>query len=166
MIRFLMIMVFVMNGKNMWQQAINVQDGRSVKMKRTKEDMIKEFLKRYPDMEVNACRSISMKYIPHRYTDEIDMTLANISSGISILMKNSDILMFFPNSKVREEELISWNAFRDHENNITPEGDYIRTNIACPKCGKAIHKKARVLITTYPPKSEYRCFDCNWCGTA
>lgn len=43
---------------------------------------------------------------------------------------------------------------------------YCSTNIACPVCGKRIMRRMDVVLTSNPPKSVYKCFSCNWSGTA
>lgn len=39
------------------------------------------------------------------------------------------------------------------------------TNIACPKCGKALWKDLSVVLTSYPPQSRIWCKDCGWAGS-
>ena len=37
------------------------------------------------------------------------------------------------------------------------------TNIDCPTCGKKIYVRTDIILTSYPPKSQYEC-DCGWVG--
>lgn len=39
------------------------------------------------------------------------------------------------------------------------------TDIACPRCGKALWKDLSVLLTSYPPQSRIWCKDCGWSGS-
>lgn len=57
--------------------------------------------------------------------------------------------------------MISWDNFKKQskmENNV----DYAKTNITCPKCGRAIWKCVSVEFPSNPPKHQYRCFICGW----
>ena len=37
------------------------------------------------------------------------------------------------------------------------------TDIDCPKCGKKIYVRTDIVLTSYPPQSQYEC-DCGWVG--
>jgi predicted RNA-binding Zn-ribbon protein involved in translation (DUF1610 family) len=39
------------------------------------------------------------------------------------------------------------------------------TNIACPKCGKALWKDLSVVLTSCPPQSRIWCKGCGWSGS-
>lgn len=46
------------------------------------------------------------------------------------------------------------------------QSHYTKTNIMCPRCGEAIYRDDRVVLTTYPPKYRYECHKCGWFDTA
>ena len=38
-----------------------------------------------------------------------------------------------------------------------------KTDIECPNCGKKVYVRTDIVLTSYPPKSQYEC-DCGWVG--
>lgn len=39
-----------------------------------------------------------------------------------------------------------------------------KTDIECPECGDYVFKNNQIVLTTYPPKHRYECFNCGWSG--
>lgn len=40
-------------------------------------------------------------------------------------------------------------------------GRYSKALFKCPKCGDGeVHRDDQVILTSYPPKNLYKCFDC------
>lgn len=58
---------------------------------------------------------------------------------------------------------MTWEEFRKQP---TTTEDYEDTDIECPKCGAKIKRYTRMVLTTYPAKYHYCCFNCGWYGVA
>ena len=58
---------------------------------------------------------------------------------------------------------IKWDDFKGLELS-TPESPWAPTNIECPKCGHLLEINRSYILTTYPPKNDYRCPICGWKG--
>ena len=39
-----------------------------------------------------------------------------------------------------------------------------KTDIECPECGALLWRRTDIVLTTYPPKSQYECDACGWIG--
>ena len=44
--------------------------------------------------------------------------------------------------------------------------EWAETDIECPECNERIYVNTREVLTSYPPKSKYKCVCCGWTGTA
>lgn len=43
--------------------------------------------------------------------------------------------------------------------------DLVMTNIECPECGEYIFQRTNVVLTSDPPKRQYKCMKCGWIGS-
>lgn len=57
--------------------------------------------------------------------------------------------------------MMTWDEFTSQKK-YTVNSGYTATDITCPKCGKPIYKRTDIVLASYPPKYEYRCFNCQW----
>ena len=61
--------------------------------------------------------------------------------------------------------LIPWDEYNPYEG-ASPTGEiWEPTRLACPKCGERLEVRTDIVLTTYPPKHQYRCTKCDWQGT-
>lgn len=61
------------------------------------------------------------------------------------------------------ENRIPWDEFNPEKLYFFDE-QWAPVNISCPKCGNQIQRKEDIVLTTYPPKRQYRCPVCGWEG--
>ena len=62
---------------------------------------------------------------------------------------------------------MKWSEFAGKPSNIEAiSSKYADTNIECPICGEFIKRRTDIILTSCPPKHEYRCLRCKWIGTA
>ena len=78
------------------------------------------------------------------------------------IRQENPILIYHKGAKMND--LISWEEFKNKKEYYV--SGYIRTSIACPKCGNALCKNTNMFVATDPPQYYYTCFKCNWSGTA
>lgn len=43
---------------------------------------------------------------------------------------------------------------------------YEPVEVECPKCKNRLYKRTDIVLTSYPPKHEYKCINCGWYGYA
>ena len=65
---------------------------------------------------------------------------------------------------------MKWDEFELQNKLITAPleyepGDWVLTDIECPKCGKYIYAEFGMVCLTYPPCNRYKC-ECGWMGWA
>lgn len=63
---------------------------------------------------------------------------------------------------------MKWEDYKEQKTNRfkeMPPGNWIKTNIECPVCGKPIYKNMSLVLACYPPKYQYRCVECDWFDT-
>lgn len=66
-------------------------------------------------------------------------------------------------------ETIEWKQFMQGIANLNKDSIVNHkevTNIKCPKCGALLFKITDKVFTSYPPKYQYVCDNCNWNGFA
>lgn len=44
--------------------------------------------------------------------------------------------------------------------------EWEQVDVQCPVCGERIYKNTIYVLTTYPCQYKYKCFNCDWSGTA
>lgn len=62
-----------------------------------------------------------------------------------------------------ENRTIPWNKFIGGIAGLK-DNKYEKTNIECPECNELLYKDISVVLTTYPCKYNYKCFNCGWTG--
>ena len=62
-----------------------------------------------------------------------------------------------------ELKLKDWEEFKK-ERTYNPR--YKKCGIACPHCGSEIVVDSMIVLTSYPPQSNYYCDNCGWHGSA
>ena len=55
------------------------------------------------------------------------------------------------------EEFNPWDAYKE-------TARWKETDIECPKCGAKIFRDMAMVLTSYPPKHNYWCKECDWRG--
>ena len=64
---------------------------------------------------------------------------------------------------------MTWEEFkkeRETSHRYVGYQEYEVTQIECPECGENIFKNMSLVLTSYPPQHQYRCFKCGWVGSA
>ena len=56
-------------------------------------------------------------------------------------------------------------AIRQTYNLFNDGQTWIQTEVECPKCGKFLYKNMSLVLTSYPPKYQYKCSNCKWFQT-
>ena len=59
--------------------------------------------------------------------------------------------------------MIEWKDFIK-ENKIDQNDSESIINIKCPKCGSPLYINNMKILTSYPPKREYKCHNCEFIG--
>lgn len=62
--------------------------------------------------------------------------------------------------------MVKWDDFVNRKKAQASQQKWAMTTVECPKCGCALHKNLEIVLTTYPPKSQYKCFNCGFVGVA
>ena len=63
---------------------------------------------------------------------------------------------------------MKWEEYKKQETNkfaMFKDGNWIKTKIECPKCGKPVYKNVGLVLASYPPQYQYRCAECGWFDT-
>ena len=58
--------------------------------------------------------------------------------------------------------MIAWEEYYPGPKTMTPELK-TKTDVACPKCGKALYRRNDIVLTSNPPQRQYEC-DCGFVG--
>lgn len=62
---------------------------------------------------------------------------------------------------------MKWEDYKNRKvGEMIDSSEWDITNIECPECGKKIYMNIRYILTSYPPQHYFRCFKCDWHGTA
>ena len=61
------------------------------------------------------------------------------------------------------ENRIPWDEFKPEKLYFFDE-QWAPINVSCPKCGNQIQRREDIVLTTYPPKRQFRCPVCGWEG--
>lgn len=56
---------------------------------------------------------------------------------------------------------MKWEEFINSQNPWVVQG-LQKTDIECPKCGENIYRRTDIVLSSYPPKYEYKCLKCGW----
>ena len=57
---------------------------------------------------------------------------------------------------------MKWEDYQNNEWKLYQNRE--KTQIECPKCGALLWRRTDIVLTTYPPKSQYECDTCGWIG--
>lgn len=59
---------------------------------------------------------------------------------------------------------MEWELYQKIQQNLSAQSPeaFTPVNVNCPNCGTKIFKEAKKILTSYPPKYKYVCFNCNW----
>lgn len=60
---------------------------------------------------------------------------------------------------------MKWEDFKNGQREHL-SAEWSITDIECPKCGRKLHRYEMAVLTSLPPKRKYKCFTCDWEGTA
>lgn len=58
---------------------------------------------------------------------------------------------------------MKWEDYKRDED-VAVYGEYVKTDIECPKCGEYIYQDVSVQYMTNPPQHDFYCFGCGWKG--
>lgn len=61
---------------------------------------------------------------------------------------------------------MKWEEFVGSIDNRWMALGLVKTDIECPECGKPLYKRTDIVLSSYPPKYEYKCLSCDWSGYA
>ena len=60
-----------------------------------------------------------------------------------------------------------WKEYKVQSNRATIDSSqWKKVDVKCPECGQPIYKNITIVLTSYPPQYQYKCFACGWTGTA
>lgn len=54
--------------------------------------------------------------------------------------------------------------YRERTTNVVQNAR--RVDIQCPECNDDLYVRTDIVLSCYPPKSQYFCNKCGWVGTA
>lgn len=60
-----------------------------------------------------------------------------------------------------------WEEYKVQSNRVTIDSSqWKKVDVKCPKCGEPIYKNITIVLASYPPQYQYKCFACGWTDTA